>query len=254
LINYKLIISYSGSFFLGFQQQSIGRTVEGELLNVISKIFGDVTRIVGSGRTDTGVHALGQVVNFKSKKHIDLNRLKHSLNRMLPIDLSVLNIEIVDLLFNSRHSATNRIYHYLFSPFVMPPFLDTIVSKVDINCSQIFMNKCSQIFLGTHDFSNFRKKGSDERSTIRTVSRVSVTKEFVVTPYGDIDGLYYFSFQIEANSFLYRMVRNIVGSLFQVFMGNNTVEKLIKLRDLQEVDFNYSAVPAKGLSLVKVCY
>jgi tRNA pseudouridine38-40 synthase len=254
LINYKLIVSYNGTLFLGYQRQLEARTVEGELLKVISKIFNDVKVIYGSGRTDSGVHALGQVVNFKSVKNLDLKKLSHSLNGMLPDDISVLDIEIVDLKFNSRYSAKKRVYHYLFSPLIMPTYLMGYVSKINVDCSEDFMNECSQIFLGSYDFSNFRKLGSDEKSTIRFVSHVSIKKKLILSPYEKLDNLYYYSFHIEADGFLYRMVRNCVGSLFQIFQGNNTLENLIKLRDLQDVDFNYSAAPAKGLSLVNVSY
>jgi len=254
LINYKCTVSYSGKHFFGFQRQSEVRTVENELLRVIKTIVRDVDKIVASGRTDTGVHALGQVINFKSETAIDLKRLKHSLNSMLPEDISVLDIEIVDDKFDSRRTALSRVYHYLFSPCVLPVYLSDIVSRIYFNPTEDTMNQVAQVFVGEHDFINFRKKGSDEKSTVRHVYDVSLEKCSLTSPYIALDDLYFYKLEIKANSFLYRMVRNCVGAMFQVLQGNYTIDDLIKLRDRQDINFKYSAAPGNGLCLVKVNY
>lgn len=254
LINYKLIISYRGDSFLGYQRQKVGRTVEGDLLVVIRTIFNEAISIVGAGRTDSGVHALGQVVNFKSNKRFNLKRLKYALNSLLTDSISILNIEIVNNDFNARKSATSRVYHYLFSPFILPTFIKDVVSYVNFDSSVEYMNQCSQVFLGEHDFSRFRKLGSNEKSSIRDVKMIKIEKKFILHPYGIMDGIYYYSLQIEANSFLYRMVRNCVGALFQIFQECNTMDELSKMVNFQDIGYKYSAAPSKGLCLVKVNY
>lgn len=253
MINYKLVISYRGDTFLGFQRQPVGRTVETELVNSISKLFNEKISITGAGRTDAGVHALGQVINFKSQKWFDLDRLKYSLNCVLTDDISVLDIEIVDDKFDARKSAKTRVYHYLYSPFVMPTFMDSIVTRVNFNSPVEYMNQCSQVFLGEHDFSRFKKLGSNEKSSVRHVKMIKVEQKHIMDPYGTFESVYY-SLQIEANSFLYRMVRNCVGALFQVFKEKNAFNELVRMVKYQEAGFNYPAAPAKGLCFVKVNY
>lgn len=254
LINYKLVISYRGASFLGYQRQKVGRTVEGELVKGLSTLFNEEILITGAGRTDSGVHALGQVVNFKSIKSFDLKKMKYGLNSILTDDISVLNIEIVDSDFNSRRSAKSREYHYLFTPLVMPTFVKDVITYVNFDSSVEYMNQCSQVFLGEHDFSRFRKLGSYEKSPVRIVKMIKIEKKFILDPYGRLDGFYYYSFQIEANSFLYRMVRNCVGALFQIFQECNTIDELNKMVNIQDIGYKYSAAPSKGLCLVKVNY
>ncbi|MHB1688130.1 MAG: tRNA pseudouridine(38-40) synthase TruA [Ignavibacteriaceae bacterium] len=240
--NYKLIIQYDGTNFAGWQIQSNADTIQQRISDSIKTILKEEVNLIGSGRTDAGVHALGQVANFRTEQEIDLYRFKHSLNSILPFDISVLRIEKTDVNFHSRYDAKKRSYVYLFSKFKSPFYNRySYFYHNDINCERL--NLLSNIFIGQNDFSSFSRKNSDTENKVCNIYSAGwkETKGLII-------------FVIEADRFLHGMVRTIIGTLLTA-LKNNTGEKYIEDVILKkDREAAGEAVPAKGLFLFKVKY
>lgn len=249
--NIKITIEYDGTDFCGWQIQEKGkRTVQGELETVLSKIFKSKTKIFGSGRTDSGVHALGQVANFKTKSAMTPSQIVKALNAWLPEDIAVHQAEEVDENFHAQFSAKSKIYRYtiltaktrrpqirktsLYNPFPL---------KLNV------MKKEAQDLLGKKDFRSFQAADSaeeiikGEKSTVRTIKGIAFRRS---------QNLIFF--EIEANGFLYKMVRNIVGTLLEIGSGRRaagTVKTILKSKT--RMSAGQTAEP-RGLCLLKVNY
>ncbi len=240
LNNYKLTIQYDGTNYAGWQIQKNAVTIQQKITDSINVIIKDKVNLIGSGRTDTGVHALGQVANFRSQNEIDLYRFKHSLNSILPFDISIIDIQKVDPEFHARFDARKRSYIYLFSKFKSPFFLKYSFfyhNKLDCN----LLNNLSNNFLGKKDFTSFARKNSDTDNKFCNIYEVrwKETKGLVI-------------FKIEADRFLHGMVRTIIGTLLRAANGTqNYIENIFSLKDREAAG---EAVPANGLFLYKVKY
>jgi len=157
--NYRLKIQYSGKFYAGWQIQPNVNTVQGEIVKAINIISGTTINLIGSGRTDAGVHALGQVANFQIDKELNLFRFKHSLNSLLPDDISVSEITEVPAEFHSRFDAKKRSYLYLFTKAKSPFYNDFSYNYPPIFNFEIErLNEISKLLLGEHDFTSFSRK------------------------------------------------------------------------------------------------
>jgi len=241
-MNIKAVIRYDGTNFHGFQkqkstsprqQQHCLRTVQGVLEDKISTILQEKVKVIGATRTDAGVHALHQVVNFHiSKKEIDLAKFKKSLNSLLPEDLKVLHLRKVPQKFHSRYDAKSKIYKYIILNDTNSPDplrrnrVWYIPQKLDI---EVMRRECKN-FLGKHDFSGFAKKTSKtEKNPYCEILRCDITKnnkELTIL--------------IEGDRFLYNMVRRIVGYLVQKGLHKDKIYPLL--------------APPQGLYLYKVRY
>lgn len=229
--------------------------MEGALLRALGKIFKSRLSLTGAGRTDTGVHALGQVVNFKSDLHIPTVNLKLAINSCLPRAIRVLDVNMVPAIFNARRSAKSREYRYLFTQHEVPVYFDDVVAQVPFVPDLRFFSDIADILKGEHDFSNFKCQGSSDVLTMKTIYEIGMEQRPIEDIFNRGFAFNCYSFRIVADSFLYRMVRNILGAMFQVLRGTRTIDEFrLLLTDVRHKAFNYTLAPAKGLCLVKVNY
>ncbi|GBD89939.1 tRNA pseudouridine synthase A [bacterium BMS3Abin04] len=242
--NYKLRIQYDGTNFFGWQSQPDGNTVQDEITNAIKTILRENINLIGSGRTDAGVHALGQVANFRTNSSIDRFKFRHSLNSILPESISVISIEPVNEEFHSRFDAKKRVYFYLFtkgkSPFYYKySFYSTMNSEREIKR----LNLISENLLGKHDFTSFARRKTETENKICTIKKIrwSENNKFII-------------FRIEADRFLHGMVRTIVGTVLDLEKKKNSTEEILNILDQRNRDTAGQSMPAKGLFLYKVGY
>jgi len=254
LTNLKVTFGYDGTGFSGSQRQPAQRTVEGELLLGLEKLYQQSIDITISGRTDSGVHASGQVFNFNAPKNIPEANLKDALNSILPEDIQVLNIETVDNDFNARFSARSREYKYILTQGELPLTLRNFIAtypKFPIDME--LLNALCRSIIGVHEFTHFKCTGSNERHDNREIIECSARQINLSSPFSKTDiGATEITFH--ANSFLYRMVRNLVGAMIEVLRGKQTLNSFKGLLNPSQERFLYTTAPAKGLSLIKVNY
>ncbi len=242
--NYKLIVQYKGTNYAGWQIQNNAVSVQQVLVESIDKILQDKINLIGSGRTDAGVHSLGQTANFRTDKSLEESRFLHSLNSVLPEDITVNNLEPVHEDFHSRFDAVSRSYFYMISRVRSPFYNDFSYTINWINDEFISAaNRMSKTLIGEYDFTSFSKKNSDVKTHICEIKSIHWCRK------GEL--VYFY---IEANRFLHGMVRAIVGTIIESVRNNKSAMYLTDI--LQQMDRNAAgmAAPAKGLFLYKVKY
>jgi tRNA pseudouridine38-40 synthase len=242
--NIKLTIEYDGTNYHGWQSQINALAIQDVVSAAIKKLTGETCNLIGSSRTDEGVHALGQVANFTTNSNIPGDRFSFALNSVLPKNIVVRNSEEVDLCFHSRFFAKGKKYKYLIFNSQQPSALFTnrayhCKSTLDVT----EMNKAASCFLGKHDFSAFKSTGSNVKSNVRTITSVLCEKkdEFV-------------EFQISGDGFLYNMVRIIVGTLISVGQKKTSSDEISRIIDSMDRRRAGKTAPAHGLYLVEVYY
>jgi tRNA pseudouridine38-40 synthase len=242
-----MTISYDGTHYNGWQIQPNGIAVQEIIQNVMDVILKEKVVIRGSGRTDTGVHAKGQVAHFKYCCDLDPHRFLFSMNSLLPSDIRILTIEKTTPEFHAQHSAKGKIYHYhIHLNAVFSPFKYKHAWHIHHKLNLIEIEKAAKNFLGTHDFTSFANEahlGACAKDPVRTLKRLDIVHE---------DGGIRLEF--EGDGFLYKMVRNITGFLVDVGRGRRAakdVETLFKAKNRQLAS---KAAPACGLFLVQVHY
>ncbi|MEI9997854.1 MAG: tRNA pseudouridine(38-40) synthase TruA [Verrucomicrobiota bacterium] len=245
LQGHKLTIAYRGTEFAGWQIQPAKRTVQQSIEDAIAKLWGQKISLQGSGRTDTGVHALGQVASFNAPRLHTAPVLLRALNANLPRDVRIVGCRLVSPAFHARFDATGKTYRYLlWNHAVQDPFtLDThwhVPRELDLAA----MRKAARLLLGRHDFASFTSNpGYERESTVRMMRRASVVRDRHAVV-----------FHFSADGFLYRMVRNLVGALVKVGKGRITVEDFARiLRECRRSAAPETA-PACGLTLMHVRY
>ena len=242
--NIRLIVEYDGTDYAGFQIQPNAPTIQGELERALERLTKEQVRVYGASRTDAGVHALGQVVNFRSGCSIPDERFREGLNRLLPQAIAVRLSERVPEEFHARKWAKSKVYRYtlLRSPTRAPVrgrFACPIGDELELEA----MRRATEALLGERDFASFASAGGHNEITVRRVMRAEWVEE------GE-----FVHFVIEANAFLYKMVRNIVGTLLLVGRGKlapEEMERIIAARDRTQAG---PTAPACGLCLVEVKY
>jgi tRNA pseudouridine38-40 synthase len=241
---FKATIEYDGTDFAGFQWQTGQRTVQETFEDALKVRTGQTVRISGAGRTDAGVHALGQVVSFGVETSIPTERLALALNGALPLDLSVRDVVEVSPEFDARFSASSRVYAYLIQNRRTP---SALFRRFTAFCPQMLdvaaMNSAAQSLLGERDFAAFANELHDDRVTMREMMRFTV---------GRFQGLVVV--RVEANAFLRGMVRNLVGTLMEVGQGKrspDSLEALLASRDRRQAG---ATAPPQGLCLLKARY
>ena len=243
-MQYTLLTEYDGTNYHGWQIQPQGATVQGTLEAALSRILNTPIRVKVAGRTDAGVHALGQVVTFKAPRPLDLPRFQHSLNAVLPSDIVVREIREVPDAFNPRYDAQSRTYQYRIWNKPQPSAMHARYAwHIPYPLEHDAMDAAAALLIGHHDFSSFQGADSVERTPWRTMLRSTVHPEH--------DFLVY---DVEAKSFLRHMVRNIVGTLVDVGRGALSVEgftTIFAARDRTRAGLN---APPQGLFLVAVKY
>lgn len=241
----KVTLAYDGSNFQGWQDQKTGRTVEGEVKKALRFMHKHDVGLNAAGRTDSGVHANGQVIGFQSDLDgIDLNRFPRALNSFLPHDIRIRLVEQADDSFHARHDARERSYKYYLYTGELPvphfrPYSHHVVHKPDLNK----LNRLASVLVGEHDFSTFSVPSKDTPNHVRNVFTAAFHTEgpFIV-------------FYIAAQSFLWRMVRCIVGSLLKYELDGIDPAEVRKYLLAQDKTLAGPTAPAWGLFLHQVRY
>ena len=239
----KAVVEYDGTEYLGFQIQQDGRTIQGEIERALAEVTCHQTRIVGAGRTDAGVHAKGQVISFTTVWKHSLPDLQRALNAVLAPDIAIVELQQAAPGFHARYSARSREYVYtIYNRVVRSPLIMRYAYHYAKPLDAQAMNQACSCLVGTHDFLPFGWPPRGE-NTVRTVYRAGCRRA------GDL--IYV---DIEANAFLRRMVRRIVGNLILVGLGELSVEDFAGLLSLRHRRTPAVQAPAQGLCLVKVKY
>ena len=241
--NIKLVIEYDGTNYVGWQQQKNGITIHGVLTKAIARVVNEEVTLQGSGRTDAGTHAVGQVANFKTKSEIPANNLVQAINTYLPKDIVVRSAKKVPEKFHSRYSAKSKTYCYTI---LNSKIRDAIGRDYCLHYSAPLdiekMQKASKALVGKHDFSAFKSK-SEVLSSVRTIMKLEIKEKGK-----------FLTFTIEADGFLYKMVRSIVGTLLEVGKGKMTITEFKKIVKSKTREKAGNTVSASGLCLLKVKY
>jgi tRNA pseudouridine38-40 synthase len=242
--NVKLVVEYDGTAYAGFQVQPKMPTVQGELERAIATLTGQTIRISAAGRTDTGVHASGQVVNFLTTARFEIDTYLRALNGLLPEDIAVKEVSFVELSFHSRFRARSRQYRYSIvnrsaKPAVGRQYVYHFRRRLDIEA----MQQACDILIGQHDFASFAAADEDTESTVRTIKALRCERcDDTVTV------------NIEADAFLPRMVRNIVGTLIWVGTYKMDLKRFQEVLEARDRTLAGPTAPARGLCLTKVNY
>ena len=242
--NIKLTIEYDGKCYNGWQKQPDKLNIQGEIEKAIYNITKEKVELIGSGRTDAGVHALGQVANFKTNSKIEIDKVPLAINSQLKNSIIIKNAEEVDERFHSRYNAKHKTYRYTINnsktgtalyrnlQYCFPIKLD--VSK---------MQKAAKYFEGEHDFKAFKSSGTSSKNSVRTIYKAVVKQE------GDT-----ITIELTGNGFLYNMVRIISGTLLDVGLGKIAPDEIPNIIDSKDRQRAGKTLPAHGLCLVEVEY
>ncbi len=243
--NIKIVIEYDGTDYHGWQCQADIPTVQKTIEDAIHQITKEKVKITGSGRTDSGVHAMGQVANFLTETHMDPETLKKALNSTLPRDISIIKTQEVPNYFHAQFNSLSKVYEYRIFNKPYPPALQrNKVWHVSEKLDSEKMKKSAAYLEGTHDFSVFATADITVKSTVRTVKQVSIRKTR--------EGL--ILIEIEANGFLKRMVRMITGTLVETGKGKLAPEEFGQILAKGQKTKNVFTAPPQGLFLKKVLY
>jgi tRNA pseudouridine38-40 synthase len=243
-MRYKLTLEYDGTDFHGWQVQARERTVQGVLEDAVAQLFGEPVRVASAGRTDAGVHARGQVAAFSVQRERPLDTVLSGLNALTPADVAVRSAEVADDDFDPRRDARCRLYRYRIwntrwtSPF-WRRYTWHVVRPLDIERMAV---GAAQL-LGTHDFTSFRAADCDAENPIRTIMRSEIETDDCMILY-----------TVEANAFLRHMVRNIIGTLVEVGLGERPAESIAALIEKRDRSLAGATAPAAGLCLERVWY
>jgi tRNA pseudouridine38-40 synthase len=240
--NIKLEIEYDGTDFHGWQIQPDLRTVQGEIQDKLEAILSQKTSLIGAGRTDVGVHALGQVANFKTGARLDRKAIINGLNGLLPDDIVIRKTEEVEPDFNSRYDAKSRLYEYrihLGRTAILRNYVWEVLYSLDLEG----MGAAAQKIEGGHDFTSFCVAESTKHNNICQVFSASREES------GDV-----LIFKIEADRFLHTMVRSLVGTLVEVGRGYFSVSDFANIMEAKDRKKAGPTAPACGLYLVEVKY
>lgn len=242
--NLKLVIEYDGSNYSGWQIQPDTLTIQGAIEGVLARITQGEVKLIASGRTDAGVHALNQVANFFTDSAIALAPLHRGINALLPKDIVVKEIEEEDLSFHARFSAKGKVYLYrLLNSCLAKVFERTYSWHISAPLAIERMQRASVPLLGRHDFRSFSVAGGDVINYVRLLKRLEITrKEDIV------------EIEIEADAFLRQMVRALVGTLAQVGLGKIGEEQVGKILMARERGQAGPPAPPQGLFLKRVYY
>ncbi len=243
-MKYAACIEYDGTPYFGWQRLSHGPSVQAEVENSLSQVAAQPIELNCAGRTDSGVHGIGQIVHFESTAERSIKAWKMGCNRNLPDDISMRWIQPVNEDFHARFSAISRRYRYIIlNQITRPAIIFNKVCWYKESLNADLMHQSAQLLLGENDFSSFRAAGCQAKHARRELQSISVTR----------DGQYIY-IDIVANAFLHHMVRNIVGSLFEVGKAAKPVEWFTELLAVKDRNQAGITAPACGLYFVSVEY
>ncbi len=267
----RLTVAYDGTRYLGWQWQPYGPTIQGELQQAVLRLTGESVDVIGSGRTGAGVHALGQVANFRTQSSLPLERFLHGLTYYLPNDIVVRSVAEAPIDFHAQYQAKKKRYRYLITdaPAEMP-FLLPYVWHVRRPLCTTAMHAAGQVLVGRHDFRCFETKWPNKATSVRTVMELTVRRESLWPgwnapsvassdavrgqPRPEQDEGRFICLEIVADGFLWNMVRAITGTLVKVGFGQwtaNDVQRILEQGDRRKAG---ETAPAHGLYLVNVDY
>lgn len=242
--NIYLKLQYDGTNYCGWQFQKNGQSIQNALEDSLKKLLNQNIRIIGSGRTDAGVHALGQVAVFKTGNTLKCENILAGLNSILPDDIRVIEVRDVNNDFHPRYSAKWRFYRYLiYNGSVMNPVFRNYVYYYPYKINIKFLKKTARYVMGIHDFKSFAGSGDTCKSKIRNIKKIRINK------YNNI-----ICIDIIANAFLMHMVRIVIGTLLDLYMKNESpskIKEILASRDRRQAG---RTISSKGLYLVNVSY
>ena len=243
--NFKMIVEYDGAAYCGWQRQKNGVSIQQILEDALAMIVGEKVTIVGSGRTDAGVHAINQVANFKSSTELPAEKIFRGVNSVLPQDVVVKSLDEVHLDFHAQRDVQSKIYVYRICNKSLRPVLGReyfwfVRFPLDLG----MMKKAAKYLIGTHDFSCFCATGTDVKDKVRTITAIDIQ--------AGSDGI--IEITVEAKGFLKYMVRNIVGTLTEVGRGKRKPQEMKEIIDSRNRNIAGATAPACGLFLKEVKY
>lgn len=243
--NFKVTIQYEGTRYQGWQKQtSTDNTLQGKFETLLSRLAGEPVEIDASGRTDAGVHAYGQVANFRMNTRLTAAELMEQINQYLPEDVAVINCEEVNPRFHSRLNAKGKTYRYRILNSAVPAVFDRkFVWQVKEPLDLEAMRRAASCLIGTHDFKSFTSAKKSKKSTVRTITSLEIEQvgQEVV-------------FLFTGDGFLFHMVRILVGTLVEVGLGQRSAEEIPQILTALDRQQAGMLVPAQGLSLMEVFY
>ena len=244
---YFMTFSYDGSDFCGYQKQPKSRTVQGEIESVLKKINGDKeVSVVASGRTDAGVHAMNQKAHFDMDTTMDIDKLIHSMNSMLPEDIHVKTLEEVSDNFHARFDATGKEYIYLINMGDYNPLERKYVYQHDKKLDVVEMERAMKYLEGTHNFKAFTKVDEEKDDYVRTLSQTNLIR--------DLKDVNEITLVFIGTGFLRYMVRNIVGTLIEIGEGKRRSEEIIDILKSEDRTKAGKTANPEGLYLKNVFY
>ena len=242
-MRYLLTFSYDGTLFYGYQKQKNKRTVQEEIEKVLSKINNEFTAISASGRTDAHVHAINQKAHFDSSKEYNLDRLKHSMNKMLPNDIFIKNIERVNDIFHARFDVIKKEYVYKINIGEYDPFSREYIYQYNWNLNVEKMREAINYLKGTHNFKSVTKTIKEEKDYVRTIydAKINVKDDIIIISF-------------VGSGFMRYMVRNMVGLLIAVGEEKIKPVDIVDILNKEDRIFAKKTAPAEGLYLTNVYY
>ena len=242
--NIKLTIRYDGTRYAGWQSQKNGLAIQDVIQDAVRRITGERVNVIGSGRTDAGVHAEAQIANFRTKSKIPLKNIRQALNSKLPEDVAITKVEEAGAKFNAQKSARSKIYRYtILNNDYMDPLIRHFAAKCFYKLDIDSMKRAAKDLKGRHDFKSFRTTDGEEKRAVRTIKDIRIEKS------GNLVYIY-----IEADGFLYNMARCIAGTLVDVGRGKLQVSCIKEIISKRNRKFSGPTMPAKGLCMVRVRY
>ena len=243
-VNFRLTLSYDGTGYSGFQIQENALTIQEVLETCLEKLFGRFIRVTAAGRTDAGAHARGQVVHFMAVPIIPQDRLPHALNGLLPGDIVVKGAVLEKESFDARRDARGKRYRYTIDNGTFPDvFWKRYAWHLSAPLDLDRMRHAAAYLVGEHDFRGYQAAGSSVESTIRRIDTLSIVREG-----------HFFHFFVEGNGFLYKMVRNIVGTLVEVGCSKKKPDDVRMILQSRKRENAGMTAPARGLCLEAVFY
>lgn len=243
--NYKAVLQYEGTRYQGWQKQSsTANTIQGKLESLLSKMSGEETEVQGSGRTDAGVHAYGQVISFRCATDKTPEEILAYMNRYLPEDIGVISLEEAPPRFHARLNAKGKTYRYRVLNSALPHIFDRryvfqVPEPLDIET----VRKAAGLLTGTHDFKAFTSKKNTKKSTVRTIYRMEIERKEEE-----------WQFIFTGDGFLYHMVRILMGTLLEVGLHRRSLDEVQEALTTGEREKAGFLAPAEGLALMEVYY
>ena len=242
--NIKLVIEYDGKEFNGWQKQPNKLNIQGEIEQAIERITGEKVDLMASGRTDAGVHAMGQVANFKTNSNMPIEKFPIALNANLKKSIVIKSAEEVEERFHSRLNCKRKTYRYVINNSKYGTAIYRNISyHIPIKLDVEEMKKAVKCFEGEHDFKSFKSSGTSSKSSVRTIYNANIITE------GDNIAI-----DLTGNGFLYNMVRIIAGTLVEVGLGNIKAEDIPAIIEAKDRTRAGKTLPPHGLMLLKVDY